>query len=360
MRPAAWRPQAAAIEQAIPRRGCTRRQFTLAAAAGVVLASIRPGTASAAGNAHSVRLAQASRSMDTCLAWLGSGANLFLEHGVRLDYADGGGTNPLAALFRGDCEFAQAGVEAVARGVLEGHDPVLILSPVESHRAGSLLSRADLRTPEQLAGANVGVPNESGASAISARMILQNWGVNAKLVSLGSPAAAYAALGEGKVDAAYLPVELGLRGRRQFGWNMFEGGMLGVPGGLVTTRRYLAANRKAAAAVVTGFVDAIRLFKTRRDAVLPLLQRYLQIDDRQTVEELHELYLPLFRSTPNPSLFFAASGLRDGLSARYAAAKNLQPSDLIDASLVDELSRSGYIARLYAAVPTRMTGTASL
>lgn len=338
--------------QPVTSRGWSRREFGFAAAAGLGLAALgRAGASlSAAAVPGAVRLATGARTLDGCLGWLGAEANLFQAHGVRVEPA--GAADPLAALLRGECDFAQIGASALARGVLEGRDPVLILSPVESHRAGALMTRADLRTPEQLAGARVAVPDESGVSAQSARMILRSFSVAATLVPVGTPTAAYAFLARAGVDAAYLPAELGFYGRRKFGWNMFQGGMLGVPGGLATTRRFIAEHRTTVAAVVRGHVDAIRLFKTRPDIVRPLLGRYLQIDDDGTLDDLQQLYAPLFRAAPHPTLFYALRSLREGLSMRYPGANRLETSDLVDATFVDELTQNAYIETLYSSGQT--------
>ena len=296
------------------------------------------------GSTDAVRIAHGPHTLDSFPAWFAADAGLVPAPGLALiDTSD----SPLDTLLRGDCEFAQAGVTGIARAVLEGRDPVLVLSPVDPHRAGALFSRNDLRSPRELANARVGVPGESGASAISARAVMQNFGIVATLVPLGSSAAAYTALAERRVDAAYLPVELGFRGRHEFGWNMFEGGMLGVPGGLVTTRRFAAMNPLRVTAVLAGVVEAIHRFRTRPESTSLALQRYLKVDHLAIAGDLQALYSPIFRATPAPSLFFGLAGLRRDLATRYPHAGGLQPADLVDGSFVDSLVRNGFIERLY-------------
>ena len=89
---------------------------------------------------------------------------------------------------------------------------------------------------------------------------LQQWGVSASVVSLGSFQAIYAALGAGKVDAGYLPIDLRFRGQNEFGWNVLHALPTGT-GGIVTTRRFITAKRGIVAEVVKGFVDSIHLFR---------------------------------------------------------------------------------------------------
>jgi hypothetical protein len=40
---------------------------------------------------------------------------------------------------------------------------------------------------------------------------------------------------------------------------------------------------------------------SKPDMAIPLLQRYLQIDDRKAVEQIHAYYVPLFRASPDPT-----------------------------------------------------------
>jgi hypothetical protein len=100
--------------------------------------------------------------------------------------------------------------------------------------------------------------------------------------------------------------------------------------------------------VIQGFVETIHLFKTRPDIVVPLLQRYLKIEDREAVEQLHAFHVPVFEKVPRPS-FPGMQALREFFLAKYPAAVSLKETDIADSSFIDELERSGFVDRLYAA-----------
>ena len=100
--------------------------------------------------------------------------------------------------------------------------------------------------------------------------------------------------------------------------------------------------------VMQGFVETIHMFKTRPDIVVPLLQRYLNIGDRKTAEDLYAFHVPVFQRVPRPS-FAGMQTLRDLLAAKYPTAKSLKVADIADLSLIEELERDGFIDRLYAA-----------
>jgi hypothetical protein len=100
--------------------------------------------------------------------------------------------------------------------------------------------------------------------------------------------------------------------------------------------------------VMQGFVETIHLFKTQPNIVVPLLQRYVKIDDRKAAEDLYAYHVPVFQKIPRPS-FAGMQTLREYLVAKYPAAASLKETDIADPSFIDELERSGFIDRLYAA-----------
>jgi hypothetical protein len=110
----------------------------------------------------------------------------------------------------------------------------------------------------------------------------------------------------------------------------------------------IAANRELVSQFVQASVETIALFKTEPDVVVPLLQRYLQIDDRKSVEQVLAYYAPLFQSNPRPTFASEIEPLRAIVARKCPAASTIRPEDLADASFVEELDRTGYIARLYS------------
>ena len=100
--------------------------------------------------------------------------------------------------------------------------------------------------------------------------------------------------------------------------------------------------------VMQGFVETIHLFKTQPDVVVPLLQRYVKIEDRKVADDLYAFHVPVFQKVPRPS-FPGMQALREFLVKKYPTAISLKESDIADSSFIDELERSGFIDRLYAA-----------
>lgn len=328
----------------------TRRQFGLAATAMALnLSQVARALGAAVGAGTQIRFATAVRVAFQSVEWIGAQAGIFRRYGVEVSFPtlEAGGHQALAGTLRGEWDFCHTGDVPIVEGVLQGQDPVLILTPTELHEGVFVMARREITRPEQLAGARIGAVDAMGQFGRAMQSLLKQWGVSASVVSLGSFRAIYAALGAGKVDAGYLPVDFRFRGQNEFGWNVLHGLPAGT-GGIVTTRRFITAKRGLVAEVVKGFVDSIHLFKTQPDMVVPLLERFLQFSDRKAVEQLHAFYVPLFRTVPRPTFFSEMQRLKDIFSKQYAAVERLQPEDLYDSSFVDELDRSGYIQRLYS------------
>jgi hypothetical protein len=94
-----------------------------------------------------------------------------------------------------------------------------------------------------------------------------------------------------------------------------------------------------------GFVETI--FKTRPDIVVPLLQRYIKIEDRKAAEELHALHAPVFQKVPRP--LFPGMQIRCGnLLRRSIQPRSLKEPDLADLPFTNALKRSGFVDRLTA------------
>jgi ABC-type nitrate/sulfonate/bicarbonate transport system substrate-binding protein len=303
---------------------------------------------STAAKPSGARMAIALRAAFQSVTWVGAEAGIFRQHGIELTFTlETGGPRAAAGTVHGDWEFCHTGDIPVVEGVAQGQDPVLVVAPTAPHDAAFLMARRGITKPEQLANARIGGVDATGQFGQAVQALLDQWGVSATVVSLGSFRAIYKALGTEEIDAGYLPVDLRFLGENQLGLNAIAGLPVGA-GGIVTTRRLIAANRELVAQFVRASVDTIALFKTRPDIVVPILQRFLQIDDRKSVEQLLTHYAPLFQPSPRPTFAAELQQLRAIVAPKYPTASNIEPEDLADASFVDELDRAGYIERLYS------------
>jgi hypothetical protein len=326
-----------------------RREFVqlIAASAAIPATAVRP--AAAQGTSRPVRIATGLRATWQSTAWLGAEAGVFKKYGIdmSLPAIAIGGPQAAAAVIRGDCEFAHTGALPVAEEVLKGRDIVILATPTSEFSNSFVMTRKEITRLAQLNGRKVGVLSETGQTSVAARITVEQTGATATYLPLVKFDRIYAALAAGEIDAGALPIDLRFAGEVRYGWNAFPIHEFGTPSIFASTRRLIASDRALVMSVMQGFVETIHLFKTRPDVVVPLLQRYLNIDDRKAAEELYAFHVPVFRKIPRPS-FPGMQELRELLAAKYLAAASLRDFDIADSSFIDELERSGFVDRLYA------------
>jgi hypothetical protein len=283
-------------------------------------------------------------------AWLGAEAGLFKKRGIEMSLPAlaVGGPEAAAGLTRGDWEFAHTGTVPVAEEVLKGRDVVILATPTSVFPMSFVMTRREITQLAQLGGRKVGVLTETGQTSVATRITVEKEGAAAIYLPLTTFDRIYAALASGEIDAGALPIDLRFTGQARYGWNAFPMSSFDTPSIFATTRRLIASNRELVMNVMRGFVETIHLFKTQPDIVVPLLQRYLKIEDRKAAEELHAFHVPVFQIVPRPS-FPGMEKLREFLAAKYPSAVSLKESDIADSSFIDELEQSGFIDRLYAA-----------
>jgi hypothetical protein len=212
-----------------------------------------------------------------------------------------------------------------------------------------IATRPEIGTLRELDGKKIGVlvNADSGQTGAIVRLAVERAGASASYVGLGTFRNILAALTAGDIDGGALPPDFLLREEDRKRWNCFEARSLAVPVILATTRRAIASDRERVLRTLRGFIESMHRFKTQADVVVPLLQEFLGLSDRTAVERIHAHHASLILMVPRPELANGMQGLRD-LLARYPAARGLQETDIVDASLIDELVESGFISRLHA------------
>jgi len=325
-----------------------RRQFLQFLAGATAATTISAGRGETDQALKQVRVATGLLATWQSTAWLGAEAGTFRKHGIELSVPAiaVGGPQAAASVIHGESGSAHTGVLPVAEEVLKGNDIIILATPTSEFPNQFVMTRKEITGLGQLTGRKVGVLSETGQTSVATRITIEKAGATASYVPLVRFDRIFAALAAGEIDAGALPVDLRFVGASNYGWNAFPIYEFGTPSIFATTRTLIRSDRDLVMNVMRGFVEAIHLFKTQPDIVLPLLQRYLNIADRNAAEELYKYHVPVFQKTPRP-LLGNLHNIRDVLAVRYPAAVSLREIDIADGSFVEELEREGLIDRLY-------------
>lgn len=131
----------------------------------------------AAAQMTRINVGYSAISGDAMPAWVAKDAGIFEKNGldVQLVFFTGG-TTAVMALVSADTPIAQLAGPAVVNSVMAGSDATLLVGGVTSLNY-YLLSRSEIKTPEQLKGGTVAISRFGSASDFIARYALSKIGL---------------------------------------------------------------------------------------------------------------------------------------------------------------------------------------
>jgi hypothetical protein len=97
---------------------------------------------------------------------------------------------------------------------------------------------------------------------------------------------------------------------------------------------------------VNAYVEAIHLVKNHPEVSKRAFVKYRQTKDEKQVEDAYQTLREVVKPKPYPSVEGFRTIIKDA-SDKIPAAKNANPRDFIDGSLLEELEKSGFIDALY-------------
>src|ERR1044071_9907211 len=216
-------------------------------------------------------------------AWTAKETGIFRRNGldVQIVYFRGGTITTMALVAR-ETPISQVSGPPMVSAALKGADAVMI--------AGGnviaeywLMSKAEIKTAEQLKGGSVAIATFGGLSDGMARIALQKLGLNPvkdiTLIQIGTIPERLSALDSGKVQAAMLNAPDNFRAQKR-GLYKLMGVRLPYQGiGVGTTRAFIRENPDVVRRYIRSQVEAVHRLKTDREAGMRVLAKYLALQD---------------------------------------------------------------------------------
>ncbi len=324
--------------------------------AALALAAISAFAPAAAGGQERLKIIYSQFTMTNSVTWFAREAGLFERHGLMVDLVYVDSTPAVQALTAGQAPIATMSGGLAVGPYLNGLDLVM-LAGWNNLNSYQLITRPEIRKPEDLRGKVIGIGRFGAAADWGLRLILRKLGINeTKDVQIiqaggGGPATRLGAMEAKKLDATVLDSPQTVQARRLGFYVLADGVEMGIPflqGGLVSRQAYVRTHEDTVRRVVAAVVDAIHYAKTNREAALKIIQKYLRIKDRDALEDAYESFvLKQFPRVPyvTPA---AVQTIFDLAAARDPRAKTADPQGFIDMRFVREIEQSGAIDQLYA------------
>jgi NitT/TauT family transport system substrate-binding protein len=289
-------------------------------------------------------------------AWIAKETGIFEKNGldVQLIYFTGG-TTTVQALVSGEVPISQVAGPAVVNSALAGSDIIIIAGGATSLDYW-LMSRPEIKRPEQLKGGSVAISAFGTASDFVARYALEKIGLtpgkDVAIVQVGGVPDRLGALLAGKIEAAVLVPPSMFIGQKKGLSILADVSKLGLPfqyTGVATTRRFIREHPDTVRRYARSQLEAVHRIYTDKETSLKVLTKYFRGNvERDILEKSWGLLVDgnLLPKKQYPTLEGLKSILAP-LAEKNPKAKAAKPEDFADLSFIEELDRSGYADSLY-------------
>jgi ABC-type nitrate/sulfonate/bicarbonate transport system substrate-binding protein len=283
--------------------------------------------------------------------WIAHEQGLFAKHGTDVQL--------LHETVTGDFQFRVFGTPATIAAVAAGRDLKVLVSLNSGRITSHLMTRPDVKTPDDLRGQRFGVTRIGTGFWIFSILALEHLGLDPKrdrinFVEVGGDVPRLVqALETGEIDAAMLDPAQGTQLRAK-GFSllldMSAVNSSAVQQALVVNGAYLRENPELVEKVVAGLVEGIAfsLSPANKDTVLKTLMAHLNITVPAAAESGYQAFLARVNRKP----YGSAAALRNVqrvMALNDPKVLNVNVEDLVEDRFVRKLDESGVIDRLYSA-----------
>lgn len=284
--------------------------------------------------------------------WFAKEAGLYERHGLAIEAISIPGSSlAIQAMLSGEVPIIQLGGTASMQANLAGADTVIVATVLKKFLF-SIFSRPEITRIADLKGKLFGATRFGTLSDFASRFALEKYGLNPErditMVQTGGQPETVLALLTGKVQAAALSVPATMRARKANMRELLDMAKLEATihqNGVVTTRKFLKTNEDTVRRFLRAYVEGASLAKKDKAFATRVMSKYLSTHDRELLDDAYERVIVHLEIPPYPSVE-GVSVLLKTLEKSQPKAREAKPEDFIDAHLVRELEKSGFMERL--------------
>lgn len=279
-------------------------------------------------------------------------AGLLLQEGLDAELVLIRGSRPVTdALLAGQVPFGHIAAPAAVEANLHGADLVVLLGALNT-LIQRLITRSDIRTPEQLRGRTLGVGQDIDNRL--ARYLLPRHGLELEkdvaIRHIESQPDAIEKLEAGEIDGALFSFPYAFEATKRGYTVLIDCGELGFDyqlDALIASRAVVDSQPDVMRRLARAYVRGMHRYKTDPDFVVGVLRKYSLIEDEAVALQCHAALDRHFPRVPFPTVR-GMQTILDHLAEQNPAARTADPNTMIDSRWVQELDESGFIRDLYA------------
>lgn len=277
--------------------------------------------------------------------WVNKEAEIGKKYGINIEpLLISGGALGVQSLLANSTQLSQNSASAAIGAALRGA-PIVLIGTLENRMSLQVISRPEIKTPQQLIGKKIGILRFGGSNDTGIQWALRGWKIDPKQVTVlqsGATNARLTALTLGQIDATILSYpEIHLAKKR--GMNVLAdiGDFSAYPNtSLIVTRAMLEKQRPLVKNILKSQIEAIHYVRSNKAGSIKILRKYLRIDDVEATEATYDFFAKRFDMPPRTNL----EGIKNILKEMDSAQKN--PAEFVDMSLLDEIEKEGFLQKL--------------
>lgn len=284
--------------------------------------------------------------------WVAKDAGIFEKHGLDFELIFlNGSVRGIQSLLAGDLRYTAAVGTAGINARLAGGD-IAIIQGLLNTLPYFIIGGTKIKSPEDLKGRSAAVHIPGTAADFALRLALMRVGIaykDIKAVTVGGSAARIRAATSGQLDFTVVTEPEKIQGEKLGLKVIVDMAKLNVPfqfSCVVTTRARIRESPDEVRRVVAAIAEAIHYYKTHKDQVIRIMEKYTRGLGRPVLEGAYVANSELLVEDTYPTL----EGLKNTLAIQAtfdSRAANVKVEDFVDLRFVEELKKTGFIDRLY-------------
>lgn len=305
-----------------------------------------------------LKIASSTVNIFTTPLWLAKEKGFFFKHGLEVEQVYiASGTMAVQTLLGGDVQVVVGGGSAAVNAKLKGAS-VKIIGGMVNYYPGTFFVTPDIRGPKDLRGKKIAVSRIGSSSHTATVMLLRKFGLEegkdyGVVQFLGATQNRLIALEKGIIQGTTLNAPESIRAKNagmkvlSSPEEMKELGIALPHIAMVVTEKYLHEFRPVIKSFLKAYLEGVREGHSDKEATMQVLSKHTRITDPQVLSASYDENYPLIDKEGKATEEAIEVVLRD-LGRKDHQALTAKPSRFLDLSLLEELSREGFIKAIWS------------
>jgi len=278
---------------------------------------------------------------------------LFDKYGVKLEnvFIRGSAQN-LTALATDEVQFTYCASDAIIPGMAAGLEVKIVASPLVK-LPYVLVTRKDVRRPEDLKGKSLGIARVGDLSDRLSRAVVKKLGLSPDAVTIrpigGSQGERYQAMAAGIVHGVIITPPLDVRAKNE-GYNvMYRLIDLNIPfiySSLHTSYKMLRERPEIVQRMVAAFAEIIHFVEKNPDKAKASVGKAMRTKDAEALQSAYDTYA---REILDRTMVVPAKAVAETVEMARESGSPVRkkPEEIYDNSFVNNLEKSGFLKEIW-------------